>query len=319
MNDDSSTINNVSAKDEIINSGTKENDRKTVETFLRRIPLQKRLESINAEMTAYFNASNGLALCKKVLPEYCYNIFDKFRITNFAVMPKFNETISGDFELASKCETIAEAKKVIKIDWVRLGRLFGFGLRAKRFVELESANELKRNGLFDVDPEKQRKAIELLIGKPHKQHSRAASVGAKFQEILETKTESDLQKVESGLKYYGQAAYEWGSDAMEDFFKGIGQGSAGFIDENSQLVGETNRSPTYHFLLLAWPEIKEMQGSVPRKTITDLHKWMLPFMRHGMTSLIDVGTLRDICASKRNGGICLKLRPLASRSAKSSA
>jgi len=82
---------------------------------------------------------------------------------------------------------------------------FDRALRVKRFVELESANELKRDGLFDGDPEKQRKAIELLIGKPHKKHPRAGSVGARLQEILETKTESGLQKVESGLKYYGQS------------------------------------------------------------------------------------------------------------------
>jgi hypothetical protein len=73
---------------------------------------------------------------------------------------------------------------------------------------------------------------------------------------------------------------------------------------------------TYSFLLLAWSENKEMQMSYPRKTITDLHKWMLPFMRFGITSLIDVGTLRDICADKRNGGTGLKLRPLKPSSSK---
>jgi hypothetical protein len=99
---------------------------------------------------------------------------------------------------------------------------------------------------------------------------------------------------------------------MKDYNQGIAEGLAGFIDENGQLVGETNRFGTYSFLVLAWPEIKEMQSSQPRKTITDLHKWMLPFMRHGLTSRIDVETLRDICASKRSGGIGLSLRPLKS-------
>ena len=306
----------MSVKDEIITPATQANDQKIIEAFLQRIPLQQRLDLIHSEMTAYFNARPGGAVLKKDLPEYCYNIFDKIRLTQFAVVPKLEETISGDLAQAAKCKTLAELKKVLKIDWLRLGRLFGYGLRAKRFVERESAGELKRDGLFAANPEKQRKAIELLLGKTRKKPARGATVGAKLQAMLEAKTGTDIQKLEIGLKCFGQIAYEWGSEAMADFYKGIAQGSAGFIDENSQLVGETNRSLTYHFLLVAWPEIKEMQAAKPRKTITDLHNWLLPFMRKGMTSAMDVKTLRDICASKRNGGIGLVLRPLASRPAK---
>jgi hypothetical protein len=91
----------------------------------------------------------------------------------------------------------------------------------------------------------------------------------------------------------------------------------GFLDENGQMVGESVRANIYGFLLPAWPEIKEMLESTPKKTVTDLHKWMLPFMRRGITSLLDVDALRDICAPMP-GGIGLALRPLTSRSASSS-
>lgn len=269
-------------------------------------------------MILHYNASNGLASCKNALPEYCYNIFDKVRSTSLAILPKLSETISGDFDLATKCKTVEEAKKVLKIDWFRLGRLFGFGIRSKRLVQLETEDELKRDGLFDDNPEKQKKAIELLIGKRPEQESSAVSVGAKLHEMLKSSTEPEFEKIDSGLKYFGQVAYQWGSDAMENFSKGIAEGLAGFIDENGQLVGETNRSPTYWFLLLAWPEIKELQASQPRKTVTDLHNWMLPFMRFGFTSLIDVETLRDVCTPPPSG-IGLSLRPLKVRLPKSSA
>jgi len=58
---------------------------------------------------------------------------------------------------------------------------------------------------------------------------------------------------------------------------------------------------------MAWPEIKQMVEAKPKKTVTDLYVWILPFMRHGMTSLIDLETLRDVCGPLP-GGIGLKLR-----------
>ena len=82
------------------------------------------------------------------------------------------------------------------------------------------------------------------------------------------------------------------------------------MDEHGQLVGETNRSETYIFLLLAWPEINAMLAASPQKTLTDLHTWMLPFMRVGVTPYLDIEQLRDVCAPVSQRGIGLSLRPL---------
>jgi hypothetical protein len=57
-----------------------------------------------------------------------------------------------------------------------------------------------------------------------------------------------------------------------------------------------------------------MQESQPRrKTLTDLHQWLLPFMRMDVTPQLDIDTFRDVCAPPTQNGIGLSLRPLKSR------
>lgn len=80
-----------------------------------------------------------------------------------------------------------------------------------------------------------------------------------------------------------------------------------------------NRANIYNFLLLAWPEVKDMLEAKPRKTLTDLYEWMGPFMRRGVVALVDLDYLRDVCAPTSQAGIGLKLRPLSSRRASVSA
>jgi hypothetical protein len=70
--------------------------------------------------------------------------------------------------------------------------------------------------------------------------------------------------------------------------------------------------------LLAWPEIQTLLETTPKKTVSDLHEWMKPFMRVGITAYIEVNTLRDVCAPPPVG-IGLSLRPLKSRLPQSSA
>lgn len=111
-----------------------------------------------------------------------------------------------------------------------------------------------------------------------------------------------------------QWAYLWSPEAMPEFYTGMVEGMRGLLDENDRLVGESPRANVYNFLLLAWPEIKEMLDSNPRKTITDLHDWMMPYMRIGVVNLVDLDYLRDVCAPTSQSGIGLQLRPLSSRS-----
>lgn len=120
------------------------------------------------------------------------------------------------------------------------------------------------------------------------------------------------------IEYWSKLAYLWGPAALADFNKGLAAGLNGFLDEDGRLAGESVRANIYWFLLIAWPEIKAMLESNPRKTVTDLHEWMLPFMRRDMCSLIDLDSLRDVCAPMPSG-IGLQLRRLSSRSARPSA
>lgn len=106
---------------------------------------------------------------------------------------------------------------------------------------------------------------------------------------------------------------------MIELNEGVAEGMTSFMDENRQFTGESGRAGIYFFLLLAWPEIKVMLEAEPRKTLTDLHEWMEPFMRVGMTTYIEIETLRDVCAPPAQNGIGLSLRPLKNLPPKSSA
>ena len=121
------------------------------------------------------------------------------------------------------------------------------------------------------------------------------------------------------LPKWDSLAYEWSPEAMRQFHEGVAEGTNSFLDENGQLAGESPRAGIYGFLLMIWPDIKAMLESTPRKTLTDLHKWMEPFMRVGVVNLVDLDYLRDVCAPIAQSGIGLQLRPLSSGCAKPSA
>lgn len=105
---------------------------------------------------------------------------------------------------------------------------------------------------------------------------------------------------------------------MAELNKGMAEGMTSFVDVNGEFAHESNRSGIYILLLLAWPEIKAMLESSPKKTLSDLHEWMQPFMRIGVTAYIEIETLRDVCAPAPSG-IGLSLRPLKTQRRKSSA
>ncbi len=116
---------------------------------------------------------------------------------------------------------------------------------------------------------------------------RVEGVGRILEQHLKQDTAPQFDKIAGLEEYFRRVAYLWGPEALADFNKGMALGLKSFLDEDGQRVGESIRANIYDFLLMAWPEIKEMLEVKRRKTVTDLHTWMLPFMRHGMTSLID--------------------------------
>jgi len=302
----------------------KESDRKIVEKFLRRMPVTKRLASVHSELTWYLTKEANPVAYEKCLPEYCYNIFEKFRRTYFKAFPNFSETITlaGDIKTLAACKTIEDTKRVVKIDWVRMGTVVGFGIRGMRFVEKEAENTLKREGVWGLVPGKGGPDMALVFDESRlakmAKDGGIQDVGRGLEQILKDNTAAHIEKVPGMIEYFGRLAYLWGSDALADLNEGVAAGLKGFLDEEGQPASESVRSNIYEFLLLAWPEIKEILESTPRKTVTDLHKWMLPFMRRGMCNLIGPETLRDVCAPMRYGGIGLALRPLTSRSVRPS-
>ena len=67
------------------------------------------------------------------------------------------------------------------------------------------------------------------------------------------------------------------------------------MDDDANLAGESTRSNDYQFMLLAWPEIKEMLDKWPLPTKTDVFNWTKPYTKAGLCSFIDIDQFRDFC------------------------
>ena len=287
------------------------------------MPVTRRLATVHTELTWYLTREANPVAHKKCLPDYCYNIFEKIRRTFFKAFPNFGETITltGDSEALKACKTIEDAKRVVKIDWVRLGTVIGIGIRGMRFVEKEAENTLKREGVWGLVPKNGVAGLALVFDQSRlKKMSKACGtqdVGRGLEQILKENTAPHIENMPGMIQTLCQLAYQWGSDALAKLNEGVAIGLKEFLDEEGQPVNESVRSNIYEFLLLAWPEIKEMLEAKPKKTVGDLHKWMLPFMRRDMCNLVGPDYLRDVCAPMPSG-IGLALRPLSARSARPS-
>lgn len=141
----------------------------------------------------------------------------------------------------------------------------------------------------------------------------AESPDANFARILNQFLASWAAELKTSQPTMAALAYQWSPAATVEFHEEFAEGLTSFLDESSQFTGESTRSGTYVFLLLAWPEIKVMIESSPNKTLTDLHEWMQPFMRVGVTPYLDIDQLRNVCAPSSQSGIGLTLRPLKFR------
>lgn len=278
----------------------------------------ERMTPVDSEWKWYVAQDYQPVAHNKYLPDYCYNIFEKFGRTLLKAFPKFSDTITviGDIKQMALWKTIEEVKRNVRIDWLRMGSVVGIGKRGQRYVEMEAEGNLKREGLLDFVPEKGEAGLGLIFEKSklptNQEGSGVQGVGRILEQQLKEDTASQFEIMTGKEEYFRQVAYLWGPEALADFNKAMARGLKRFLDEDGEMVGKSVRANIYEFLLIAWPEIKEMLEAKPRKTVRDLHRWMLPFMRHGMTSLIDVETLRDVCGPLP-GGIGLKLRPLSSR------
>jgi hypothetical protein len=292
-----------------------EKDRDLFRKLLLKRPFLERWLAVLFEQLRMYRA--GEAPHGKLLPDYCYNIFAIYRRTYFRVVPILKDTVSvTDKERLAGCQSIEEAKQVVKIDWRNLGKTAGYLTRGIRFFDLEVDKFVEGCGLSNLSPEEQNEVTKMLFGdyfcQRIKNFIKSQTIGTKTGKIR--KFLMELFGMTGPLPDLAPLAYQWSPEAMAEFNAGMAEGMAGLFDEKGQLAGESNRANIYNFLLLAWPEIKEMQESSPRKTLTDLYHWMKPFMRLGVLSDIDLDTFRDVCAPPTQHGIGLQLRPLSSRS-----
>ena len=255
---------------------------------------------------------------EKNLPDYCYNIFDVFQKTYFRGFPLVSETVQVTSEAGlESAKTIEAAKKVVRLNWKNLGRIFGIAARCFRYAELEARDDLKNEGIDDP-----KTLCTVIFGKQWVMENQAKIISESLDVLLSESLNQLIQPQVAVLNAmqpkWGALAYQWSPAAMAELNEGMAEGMTRFLDENGQLAGESRRAGIYNFLLLAWPEINAMLRSSPKKTISDLHEWMQPFMRLGFTAYFEIETLRDVCATPPSG-IGLKLRPLKSRRQKSSA
>jgi hypothetical protein len=292
-------------------------DKKVVREFLQRMPVTERLAMVHSEFNWYLGKEHNPAAHEKCLPEYCYHIFEKMRQVTFKALPKFDPVVTGDLEALKACKSVEEAKKVIGVDFERIGIVLGIGLRGKRFVEMEAQAALKREGVWGLVPKNGPADLALVFDKSRLEQMAkdggVQDVGRGLEQILQETTGPHIEKIPGMIEYMVKLAYAWGSRALADLSKGMEIGLNKFLDDQGKLVEEPLRENIYEFLLQAWPEIKAMLEANPRKTITDLHQWMQPFMRQDMCNRVDLDYLRNVCGPLPKG-IGLKLRPLSLRS-----
>lgn len=289
-------------------------DRKTVKELFYIMPFVERAKPFFGELLWVLHGRQNENEHAKILPDYCYNIFDALRTTYFKNFPALTDTIY--IENVTEAKAIEEKKKVVRVDWKNLGRLCGIGARCLRFAELEAANSVDGEGFGDCSAEREKEIFTVICGKQWVE-KREARIAAEtpdklFSEILNESIASFVNKLVPASLTCGALAWQWSATAMLEFQEGSAEGFDAFLDEHGQLVGETNRSATYVFLLLAWPEIAVMLEANRRKTVTDLQEWMLPFMRTGVTTYLDIDQLRNVCAPVSQKGIGLSLRPFKS-------
>jgi hypothetical protein len=299
-------------------------DRETFKDFLRRKPFVERWWPAAFELFSQMAPGIKPVKHSKSLPDYCYNILAVFRRTSLKAMPAFAETIKiTDAERLKKCQTMDEAKEFMTVDWRRMGRVGGIGMRGMRFFELEVESYVEKEGLGDLSPAEEAEVVGLLFGENFpefmKEYPQFQMIGNGLMNLGAEQVEKLSISTKQKSEVWSQYAYQAGPEAMIEFNKGIAEGMASVMDENGRPPGESVRSNVYWFLLLAWPEIKEMLESNPKKTMSDLWDWMQPFMRVGVVNMIDLDYLRDVCAPVSQSGIGLSLRPLSSHRQKPSA
>ena len=264
----------------------------------------ERWEPVANELNWFINGRPNEEQHQKILPDYCYNIFDLYKRTIFKAFAPISEVIIiKDKERAATCKTIEEAKQIMTIDWEKLGSVFSIGERGLMFFENEAEQKLKKDGLWDLTPKQNDDIYKLIIGerwmKKKTAEIQAKELDKPLEEILEKHRTSLEETTKKAVPEWHQKAREWDPEAMTKFHAGVAKGSVGFLDKDGELKGEgkIKLSETYEFLLLAWPEIEWMLRAKPPKTRNQLWEWLLPFSYARWIEIQDLEQLNRLCTA----------------------
>lgn len=292
-------------------------DEQWVKELYFQTPIITRFAPVFKELIWFFSSSRNPDQHVKPLPDYCYNILDVFHRTTFKYFPLLSDVMLVMNPAALPAvKSIEEAKKVVRLDWRNLGRASAIGMRCIRFAQMEAEAVAKSDGFGDESPDTAKELFTVIFGRgwvgQNEARILATPVDKLFAELLNefiAEWVKDLLRVKPQLD---ALAYQWSPEAMIEFNEGYAEGMTAFLDKESQFREESERMGTYIVLLLVWPEIQRMQESRPRKTLTDLHEWLEPFIRIGMMPNLDIDQFRDVCATPPSG-IGLVMRPLTPR------
>jgi hypothetical protein len=224
--------------------------------FGRLAPVCEALQ--RAMFRATGKAVEPLALSNSI-PEWCHKIADRLAVTIFKRVVGLNP--KGKFDARN------------------YGRMVGMFLRAITHFCKEVPAQLKRNGLINLEPEKEKK-VEAMIDIPamlsfaskmfNRPISNEAELGEAGAAELENKVEQQIGiLLAAGLYLANRPVAE-----QHAFLCGIPEGFTLFLDNDGDLAGQKPRTELYLLLLMHWPEIAEMQMAEPPKTCKFLLNWL---------------------------------------------
>ena len=270
--------------------------------MLRRMPLFERMEPIQKEIGWVISGRPNAKHHKKVLPEYCYHIFELQRRTIFQPLSPLSDLIKfKNKKRGLKAKTIVEAKKSMVIEWEKLGAVFAIGDRCRMFYENELEQKIKQEGLSKLTKKHEVDFVRLICGERWIERKiaelKAIEASKPVEEILADKFFTTAETTKKAIPEWHQKACEWSPEAVTKFHGGIAKGSDGFLDQHGNLKGEKKIKlrETYEFLLLAWPEIQAMAKAVPPNSRNDLWELLKPFSYARWIEIQDLEQLNRLC------------------------
>jgi hypothetical protein len=253
------------------------------EMLFRRSVLQRGVPVVK-ELIWLMKGRQDEAEHQRILPDYCYNMFERFKRTLFEGMPTLSETIAiRNQDLAAKAKSVEETKQCATVDWENLGIVIGCANRCFRFYEVESEEHLKQEGRSDYGK---------IVGEELVKWHSGSDWRVQKMMAMEENAKGSVQKLD-------EIAYQWGPEAMTLFRRGMARGTSGVLDEKGVPVGKSKLPliRTYRFLVTAWPEIQEMISADPPKTRNDLWDWLAPFSNANWIEIKDLDQLNRFCES----------------------